>query len=137
MQKNQHQYPTWGSLARDYLSVMASSVSSERAFSSAGITISKRRNRLKGDLVEALQCLKCLFKNELIFREVCPLRDELQELEDNTDMVDDDGDVGKVLEERTKLFVSSVELVVSECHSVKSELIECFCDLLTPVERVK
>lgn len=27
---------------------MASSVSSERAFSSAGITISKRRNRLKG-----------------------------------------------------------------------------------------
>jgi hypothetical protein len=49
---------------------MASSVSSERAFSSAGITISKRRNRLKGIIVEALQCLKCLYKNDLIFREV-------------------------------------------------------------------
>jgi hypothetical protein len=49
---------------------MASSVSSERSFSSAGITISKRRNRLKGDIVEALQCLKCLYHNELIFREV-------------------------------------------------------------------
>jgi hypothetical protein len=49
---------------------MASSVSSERAFSSAGITISKRRNRLKGIIVEALQCLKCLYQNDLIFREV-------------------------------------------------------------------
>ena len=49
---------------------MASSVSSERAFSSAGITISKRHNRLKPDIVEALQCLKCLYKNDLIFRDV-------------------------------------------------------------------
>ena len=49
---------------------MASSVSSERAFSSAGITISKRRNRLKADIVEALQCLKCLYHHDLLFREV-------------------------------------------------------------------
>ena len=49
---------------------MASSVSSERAFSSAGITISKRRNRLKGDIVEALQGLKCLIRRNLLFREV-------------------------------------------------------------------
>src|SRR5258708_4887849 len=48
----------YASLARDYLPIMAS-VSSERAFSSAGITISKRRNRLKGDIVEALECIKC------------------------------------------------------------------------------
>jgi hypothetical protein len=39
---------------------MASSASSERAFSSAGITISKRLNRLKGDIFEALQFTKCL-----------------------------------------------------------------------------
>ena len=47
---------------------MASSVSSERAFSSAGITISKCRNRLKADIVEALQFLKCLIHRDLIFR---------------------------------------------------------------------
>jgi hypothetical protein len=58
-QMNAHRYPVWGSLARDYLSVMASSVSSERAFSQGGITISKRRSSLKGDIVEALQCIKC------------------------------------------------------------------------------
>jgi hypothetical protein len=46
---------------------MASSVSSERAFSAAGITISKRRSRLKADIVEALQFLKCLYRRDLIF----------------------------------------------------------------------
>ncbi|KAJ6602899.1 hypothetical protein B0H10DRAFT_1822964, partial [Mycena sp. CBHHK59/15] len=39
-----------------------------RAFSAGGITISKRRNRLKGDIVEALQILKSLFKAKDMFR---------------------------------------------------------------------
>lgn len=65
---------------------MASSVSSERAFSSAGITISKRRNRLKGDIVEALQFLKVFFRSDLIFREPQPcsiLEEELVVVEDD------------------------------------------------------
>lgn len=60
---------------------MASSVSSERAFSSAGITISKRRNRLKGDIVEALQCLKCIYRSDLIFREVITAVEETLDME--------------------------------------------------------
>ena len=60
---------------------MASSVSSERAFSSAGITISKRRNRLKGIIVEALQCLKCLYQNDLIFHEVITALKEKLDME--------------------------------------------------------
>ncbi|KDQ61786.1 hypothetical protein JAAARDRAFT_104957, partial [Jaapia argillacea MUCL 33604] len=55
---NAHWFLTWASLAWDYLAIMATSVSSERAFSSASITITKRRNRLKGGIVEALQALK-------------------------------------------------------------------------------
>lgn len=51
---------------------MSSSVSSERAFSQGGITISKRRNRLKGDIVEALQCVKCAIRHDLLFREPAP-----------------------------------------------------------------
>lgn len=51
---------------------MASSVSSERAFSSAGLTITKLRNRLQGDIVEALQVLKCTLRSELIIREPSP-----------------------------------------------------------------
>jgi hypothetical protein len=87
---------------------MASSVSSERTFSSAGITISKRRNRLKGDIVEALQCLKMIYRSDLIFREVPLLRElelEMEEVEpyisgddewedvDDFEQVDDEEDM--------------------------------------------
>ncbi|EIW62610.1 hATC-domain-containing protein, partial [Trametes versicolor FP-101664 SS1] len=68
--RNAHRYPVWASLARDFLSVMAASVSSERAFSAAGITIDKRRNRLNADIVEALQCLKSLLYQQLLFPEL-------------------------------------------------------------------
>ena len=68
-QWNTTRYDVWASLAHDMLPIMASSVSSERAFSSAGITISKRRNRLKPDIIEALQFLKCMYRRELLFQE--------------------------------------------------------------------
>ena len=51
---------------------MSSSVSSERAFSQGGLTITKSRNRLKGDIVEALQCIKCAIRHDLLFREPAP-----------------------------------------------------------------
>ena len=51
---------------------MASSVSSERAFSQGGITISKRHSQLKNDIVEALQCVKCALHHDLLFREPGP-----------------------------------------------------------------
>lgn len=51
---------------------MSSSVSSERAFSQGGITITKQRNRLKGDIVEALQGVKCAIRHDLLFREPAP-----------------------------------------------------------------
>jgi hypothetical protein len=61
---------------------MASLVASERAFSSAGITISKRRNRLTGDIVEALQCLKSLTSQDLMLRVFPSIADEEQLLDD-------------------------------------------------------
>ena len=70
---------------------MASSVSSERAFSSAGITISKRCNRLKGDIVEALQCLKCMIHKNLIFR-FDPTISIADEIAEEDDMLTDIGD---------------------------------------------
>jgi hypothetical protein len=68
---------------------MGSSVSSERAFSSAGITITKRRNRLQADIVEALQFLKCLLRKDLIYREPQPSSILEQEL---GEVLEDDGD---------------------------------------------
>ena len=78
---NAHRYPVWASLARDHLAIMASSVSSEQAFSSAGIIISKLWNRLKPDVVEALQCLKFMIKQDLFFRfDPSIATDEMQEV---------------------------------------------------------
>jgi hypothetical protein len=73
---NYNRYPVWGSLAQDYLSIMASSVSSEHAFSSAGITLSKWHNHLQADIVEALQFLTCFYHHDLIFREVRAFTEE-------------------------------------------------------------
>ncbi|KIK82271.1 hypothetical protein PAXRUDRAFT_99751, partial [Paxillus rubicundulus Ve08.2h10] len=54
---NAQQYPVWASLSRDHLSIMATSISSEHAFSAAALTITKQCNCLKGDIVEAIQVL--------------------------------------------------------------------------------
>jgi hypothetical protein len=51
---------------------MSSSVSSEHAFLQGGITISKHCSCLKGDIMEALQCLKCTIRHELLFQEPAP-----------------------------------------------------------------
>ena len=77
---------------------MATSVSSERAFSSAGITITKRRNRLKGDIVEALQVLKSAFRNSLFLREPGPSTATEVELEQSEDDIEDVDDVTLVVE---------------------------------------
>jgi hypothetical protein len=70
---------------------MSSSVSSERAFSQGGITISKRRNRLKGDIVEALQCIKCAIRHDLLFRELGPSsRLESEEEMDDAELLVDE-----------------------------------------------
>lgn len=65
-------YPTWRSLACDYLSIMATSVSSERVFSGAGITISKQRGQLGDDVVKATQFLKAAIKKDTLFRDAEP-----------------------------------------------------------------
>ncbi|KAF5340819.1 hypothetical protein D9757_009868 [Collybiopsis confluens] len=96
---NAQRLPVWAALARDFLAIMASSVSSERAFSAAGITISKRRNRLKGDIVEALQFLKSLLRKDLLFRESISAIEEFKlEVEDSEEGCAADADRSVLLE---------------------------------------
>jgi hypothetical protein len=84
----------WASLARDYLSIMASSVSSERAFSQGGITISKHCSRLKGDIVEALQCVRCTIRHDLLFceMELSSIGEDKLDVPDDFEESDDPGD---------------------------------------------
>ena len=67
---------------------MASSVSSEQAFSAAGITISKWRNCLKGDIVEAIEFLKAFCVQDLLYWEPAPTAS----LEDEMEIIDEDDD---------------------------------------------
>ena len=98
LQIHGRRYPTWHSLARDYLAIMASSVSSESAFSAAGITISKRRNRLTGDIVEALQCLKTLIHQDLLFRDVASASQDEKDLDlADQDPANDEADASEVV----------------------------------------
>jgi hypothetical protein len=55
--KNQKGYPILSKIARDYLAVMPTSTASERAFSAAGRTISKIRNRLDPEMANELLSL--------------------------------------------------------------------------------
>jgi len=48
----------------DYLPIQASSVPSERVFSSSAETDTKKRNRISPDLMEALQILKFAYKKD-------------------------------------------------------------------------
>jgi hypothetical protein len=93
LQINAQRYPIWVSLAQDYLAIMSSSVSSERAFLQGGITITKQCNQLKADIVEALQCLKCALQHDLLFQEPAPLSlIELEHLDDKEVEVEETGD---------------------------------------------
>src|SRR6202050_2644011 len=56
---------TWPTIFRgalDYLPIQASSVPSERVFSSSAETDTKKRNRINPELMEALQMLKFALK---------------------------------------------------------------------------
>jgi len=63
-QMNEDTYPTLFEIAMDYLPIQATSVPSERIFSSSSETDTKKRNRIHPVLMEALQMLKCALKND-------------------------------------------------------------------------
>ena len=55
---NEFNYPILTAMAKDYLTVQASSVSAERAFSSGTDLVTSDRCRLEGRTVEMTQFLK-------------------------------------------------------------------------------
>lgn len=59
------QFLTLAHIAWDYLAIQGSSVPSEHAFSLGGLTDMKARNQLKPETFEALQILKCCYRDGL------------------------------------------------------------------------
>jgi hypothetical protein len=56
------QYPILSKIAKDYIGIPSTSVPSEQAFSKSGELISKKRNRLNDNTIEACMCLNSWIK---------------------------------------------------------------------------
>jgi hypothetical protein len=63
---HQNEYPILSKIACDYLVIQTTSVASEQAFSIAGNTITKTRNRLYPETAKACLCLKSWTQNGLL-----------------------------------------------------------------------
>jgi hypothetical protein len=64
--QEQVQYPNLAQMARNYLSIPASSAATERTFSSAGNLISENRSCLSPEIVQILMCMRSWRKSGLI-----------------------------------------------------------------------
>ena len=64
-QAHAKEYPIVSNMAQDYLTIQATSVASEQAFSVAGNTISKTRNRLLPETARACLCMKSWIINKI------------------------------------------------------------------------
>ena len=60
---HEHEFPALAKISRDYLSIQATSVACEQAFSVAGNTITKTRNRLNPETARATLCAKSWIEN--------------------------------------------------------------------------
>ena len=63
--KAQTKYPILSQIARDFLSIQATSVASEQAFSVAGHTLTAERNRLHADTARVTLCVKSWIHNDI------------------------------------------------------------------------
>ncbi|EKM56582.1 uncharacterized protein PHACADRAFT_92918, partial [Phanerochaete carnosa HHB-10118-sp] len=80
---SQTRFPTIYAIAMDILPIQASAVPCEHVFSSGKITVTDRRNKIGGELMEALQILKFRFKqgHSLSFTHGLDIGEELKDLE--------------------------------------------------------
>jgi hypothetical protein len=64
-ERSEHLYPSLATLAFDLFSISGMSSECERAFSDASQLITDNRYNLKNDIIEADQCVKSWFKNDV------------------------------------------------------------------------
>ena len=60
------EFPIISEMAKDFLTIQATSVASEQAFSVAGYAITKTRNRFLPETTRAYLCVKSWISNNLI-----------------------------------------------------------------------
>lgn len=113
-QAHEKTFPTLFRIAMDYLPVQASSVPCERIFSSSAETDTKKRNRIKPELMEALQILKFALKKERLHFTSGLLISETELLEISNK---DDGaadPLAKMMTLNTNMFNSFLQFIMED-----------------------
>ena len=63
---HKEQYPTLAQMAFDILSIPAMSAECERVFSGAGALVTNRKKRMLEDIIEAIECLRSWWRQDII-----------------------------------------------------------------------
>ncbi|EKM53140.1 uncharacterized protein PHACADRAFT_99044, partial [Phanerochaete carnosa HHB-10118-sp] len=84
---SQTRFPIIYAIAMDILPIQASAMPCERVFSSGKITVTDWRNKISGELMEALQILKFRFKqsHSLSFTHGLDIEEKLKNLESHAE----------------------------------------------------
>lgn len=69
---NQYAYPSLAKMARDILSIQATSVPSEYLFSNSKLILSKLRAKLDADSIKAFNCIHSWVKSKLK-KQICEI----------------------------------------------------------------
>ncbi|KAJ2911793.1 hypothetical protein MD484_g8620, partial [Candolleomyces efflorescens] len=88
--ENRGSYPRLWRMARDYLTIPATSVAVERVFSQGRLIISHIRNRLSGQSTRALMCLGAWTKQKLVKNSDLFEASKLPDIEDDSTMLVED-----------------------------------------------
>jgi len=87
--QHKNDYLKLATLALGILAIPAISAEVERVFSSTGLLITDRRNRLREDIIEAVECLKSWHKEGagiVMFKELDQPQDMLTQLEQKANL---------------------------------------------------
>ena len=77
------QYPTLSQMAFDVLSIPAMSAECERVFSGAGALVTHRKKRMREDIIEAIECLRSWWRQDIISQVTDSDDEEVGEEDDN------------------------------------------------------
>ena len=75
------QYPTLSQMAFDILSIPGMSADCERVFSGAGALVTNRKKRMQEDIIEAIECLRSWWRQQLIVQVVESDNEGIDEVE--------------------------------------------------------
>ena len=125
-------FPTVFQIAMDYLPIQASTVPCERVFSSSAETDTKKRNRIRPELMEATQILKFALKKSCLNFTAHLQLPKHSMSRDGPDPTDTLTDMLKMNPDALQAFLQTLNLCnwIYSCSMLANSILSCLCRLL-------